>query len=206
MVLPTQVNIINDSSQRIKVKIDNDKDPKYDEITNIEPGGRFEVRGSVSGPGKYDVVIDIITNPPGPDNNEMHGTFKFDNPAFGYPHVDSDDFLYVYKVGGFAGYRAPTYGYAEIYRRNLNEGEGLRSAWGILRSDRPVKGYPYDTIDVKDFEELSKEVSQVYSQAPLPLFTIEAFMHDRGAKTWDLRIASDLFLPSPADIPVLFID
>jgi len=98
VVLPTQVDIINDSSQRIKVKIDNDKDQKYDKITNIEPGGRYETRGSVWGSvfDKVDVVIDIITNPTGPDNNERHGTFKFNNPGTGDPFVKSPDFRYGY--------------------------------------------------------------------------------------------------------------
>ena len=48
MVLPTRVNVINDSSEWVKIKINNDRDRKVDEIVNIEPGQRYETSGSVS--------------------------------------------------------------------------------------------------------------------------------------------------------------
>jgi len=194
MVLPTRVNIINDSSQRIKVKIDNDKDRKVDEITNIEPGGRFGVTGSVSGRGNYDVVIDIITNPPGPDNNEMHGTFKFDNPAFGYPSVESDD----YKWTEYPYYRDPAKQFAYHFsNKYVRESELLRSNW--------AKGLRINAFAAfqlrkgsEHFKHLdyAKDLGEFYSEAPRPLVTIEAFMQDNDAKVWDLRIAGDNFVPT----------
>jgi len=48
-------------------------------------------------------------------------------------------------------------------------------------------------------------VGSYYSEMPRPIFAIEAFMQDAGAKTWDLRIASDSFLPSASDITVIKI-
>ena len=191
MALPTQVNIINDSSQRIKVKIDNDKDPKYDEITNIEPGGRFEVRGSVSGPGKYDVVIDIITNPPGPDNNEMHGTFKFDNPAIGYPSVESDD----YKWTEYPYYRdsAKLFAYS-FSNKYVRRSELLRSNWAKGLGINAFAAFE-KREGFKDFS-VAKYLEKFYSELPRPLVTIEAFTQDIDAKVWDLRIAGDNFVPT----------
>ena len=201
MVLPTQVNIINDSSQRIKVKIDNDKDPKYDEITNIEPGGRFEVRGSVSGPGKYDVVIDIITNPPGPDNNEMHGTFKFDNPAIRYPYVESDDYKwteYPYKPqvtqhSHGQGPRPPRYNFSNRYVRRSDL---LRSNWAKGLGDEAFDALREREKGTNDYYSMAKTFQKLYSEAPRPLVTVEAFMQDNDAKVWDLRIAGDNFVPT----------
>ena len=191
MVLPTQVNIINDSSQRIKVKIDNDKDPKYDEITNIEPGGRFEVRGSVSGPGKYDVVIDIITNPPGPDNNEMHGTFKFDNPAIGRPSVESDD----YKWTEYPYYRDPAKLFAYSFsNKYVRRSELLRSNWAKGLGINAFAAFE-KREGFKDFS-VAKYLEKFYSELPRPLVTIEAFTQDIDAKVWDLRIAGDNFAPT----------
>jgi len=208
MVLPTQVNIINDSSQRIKVKIDNDKDRKYDEITNIEPGERYETSGSVWF-GKADVVIDIITNPPGPGNNERHGTFEFNNPVTGAPWVESRDFKY---------------GYIEEFDQEY-EGKNLISFRNLYSRDRefydsshngfiklPLKSYwgkpklaVYEKRIEKDQKAMDNFVGNYYSEMPRPIFTIEAFMQDAGAKTWDLRITSDSFLPTASDITAIKI-
>ena len=196
MVLPTQVNIINDSSQRIKVKIDNDKDPKYYEITNIEPGGRFEVRGSVSGPGKYDVVIDIITNPPGPGNNERCGTFRFDNPTIGRPSVKSDDYKwteYPYKrqkTGFVKTSEIILYDFSDEYVRRDNL---LRTNWAKGLSDKAFKDLR--AREGSNSYSLAKALEKLYSEAPRPLVTVEAFTQDIDAKVWDLRIAGDNFVP-----------
>jgi hypothetical protein len=225
MVLPTRVNIINDSSERIKVKIDNDKDQKYDKITNIQPGGRFEVTGSVSGFGNYDVVIDIITNPPGPGNNERHGTFKFDNPALGKPYVKSDDFKYgeiqVLDVRNYtSGYIFDKnfIRFNSEYVRDKAFDEAFTDFAGSEDLKHPLKSYwgkagkaasnlamsRKDLIE-KDQEAMDKIVREYYSEMPRPLFTIEAFMQDAGAKTWDLRITSDSFLPTASDITAIKI-
>jgi hypothetical protein len=194
MVLPTRVNIINDSSERIKVKIDNDKDRKVDEITNIEPGGRFEVSGSVSGHGNYDVVIDIITNPPGPDNNERHGTFKFDNPAFVFsPYVVSDDYSWTnYPVKLCRECDDDGWIFSERYVRS---DDLLRSNWLKGKAQR-IRAAFAALVKQEGSNSTAKNLEKLYSEAPRPLVTIEAFMQDNDAKVWDLRIAGDNFVPT----------
>ena len=169
MVLPTRVNIINDSGERIKVKIDNDRDRKFDEIINIEPGGRLDgIEGSVSGSGRFDVIVDIIINPSGPDNNIRLGGFKFDNPAFGTPYVTSSEF------------RSPMFKKrlvdSLLYDSKRDREQG-RTYWVVF--DETVKG----------------DLAAVVNSARKPTFTIEPFFNDSaaGAKVWDLRINSDNF-------------
>jgi hypothetical protein len=188
MVLPTRVNIINDSSERIKVKIDNGNDPKYDEITNIEPGSRLDgIEGSVSGSGKFDVIVDFIINPAGPDNNTRLGGFKFDNPFIGRPDVRSDEFTtldfdyrqrerfddllpYDYRLTSQAG-RANTNAKRKRYWGKLDS--------GLLDQEKSV----------------ATNRALLVNAAPKPTFTIQSFFNDdeAGAKVWDLRINSDNF-------------
>ena len=179
MVLPTRVNIINDSSERIKVKIDNDRDRKFDEIINIEPGSRLDdIEGSVWGWGKYDVIVDIITNPDGPDNNTRLGGFKFRNPSLGNPYVDSDDFTTLND--------RCSNGNAFCLRSVMPRQEGYfkKRYWGKL------------DIDLLDREEdLFVNIEMLVNSAPKPTFTVQSFFNDSeaGAKVWDLRINSDNF-------------
>ncbi|QVV68809.1 hypothetical protein [Synechococcus sp. LA31] len=182
MVLPTRVNIINNSSDRIKVKIDKDRDRKLDEIINIEPGGRLDgIEGSVEGSGRYDVIVDLITNPGGPDNNTRLGGFKFDNPSLGYPNVRSDEFTTltydVLRIGDRKQYLFSLT--REIDREFRN-----RTHWGML--DRGL----LDNSKSFDVQEIV-----LVNSAPKPSFTIESFFNDSeaGAKVWDLRINSDNF-------------
>ena len=174
MVLPTRVNIINDSSERIKLKIDYDRDRKFDEITNIEPGSRLDgTEGSVWGPGKFDVIVDIISNPAGPNNNTRFGGFKFDNPSLGYPNVRSDDFTTLSNLGDF-------------------KLEGMR-----IRSEFRPKRYwgKFDSSLLSEKLSLDAQQALLISSAPKPTFTIESYFNDSeaGAKVWDLRINSDNF-------------
>ncbi|QVV66543.1 hypothetical protein [Synechococcus sp. LA31] len=180
MVLPTRVNIINDSSERIKVKIDNDRDRKFDEITNIEPGSRLDgIEGSVWGPGKFDVIVDIISNPAGPNNNTRFGGFKFDNPSLGYPNVRSDDFTTLSL-----------------------EDERYILLSKVNRSDRIMglpKGYwgKFDSslLDMDKTPWFGEQEKLLIKSAPKPTFTIESFDNNDevGAKVWDLHVNSDNF-------------
>ena len=184
MVLPTRVNIINDSSERIKVKIDNDRDRKFDEIINIEPGSRLDdIEGSVWGPGKFDVIVDIITNPDGPDNNTRLGGFKFDNPFIGTPYVRSDDFRTLSYACTDKNICKSwfTLKYSKTTRK---ESGGQKRYWGKLDSSLLDKTPYYD-----------EQNALLINSAPKPTFTIEPFFDDSGAgaKVWDLRINSDNF-------------
>ncbi|QVV66558.1 hypothetical protein [Synechococcus sp. LA31] len=183
MVLPTRVNIINDSSQTIKVKIDNDRDRKTDKIINIESGGRFDsIEGSVSGSGNFDVIVDFIINPAGPDNNTRLGGFKFDNPFIGDPNVRSDDFTTLSPA--CTGAHKCEKEYILYSQRNRSKYDFRKRYWGKL------------DIDLLDKEEdLFVNTALLINSAPKPTFTIESFFNDSeaGAKVWDLRINSDNF-------------
>ena len=178
MVLPTRVNIINDSSERIKVKIDNDRDRKFDEIINIEPGSRLDgIEGSVWGWGKFDVIVDIITNPDGPDNNTRLGGFKFENPSLNSPYVESDDFTTLTDSCYDTKFCLRS-------RKTRNKGYLKKRYWGKL------------DIDLLDKEEdLFVNIALLVNSAPKPTFTVQSFFNDSeaGAKVWDLRINSDNF-------------
>ena len=190
LVLPTWVNIINDSSERIKVKIDNDRDPKFDEIINIEPGSRLDgIEGSVWGWGKFDVIVDIITNPDGPDNNTRLGGFKFENPSLNSPYVESDDFT--------------TLSYGEVYfdpvtsqrERKAKVEYACSNRYFRLKTDK-IKYWgklDSDLLDTK--RSYFDQLALLINSAPKPTFTIEPFFDDSGAgaKVWDLRINSDNF-------------
>ena len=177
MVLPTRVNIINDSSERIKVKIDNDRDRKFDEIINIEPGSRLDgIEGSVWGSGK-DVIVDIIANPVGPDNNSRLGGFKFENPLAVEAYVESDDFTTLTD-------RCYNNKFCLSRGKSRNKGYLKKRYWGKL------------DIDLLDKEEdLFVNIALLVNSAPKPTFTVESFFNDSeaGAKVWDLRINSDNF-------------
>ena len=177
MVLPTRVNIINDSSERIKVKIDNDRDRKFDEIINIEPGSRLDgIEGSVWGSGK-DVIVDIIANPVGPDNNSRLGGFKFENPLAGEAYVKSDDFTTLTNA-------CSSNTFCLSRSKTRNSGYLKKRYWGKL------------DIDLLDKEEdLFVNIALLVNSAPKPTFTVESFFNDSeaGAKVWDLRINSDNF-------------
>jgi hypothetical protein len=194
MVLSTKVNIINDSSERIKIKIDNDRDKKFDEIINIEPGARYnDIIGYDPGRGRWDLVIGIIKNPAGPNNNERYGTFRFDNPAFAAPYVESDDFTTLStqieaEPGKPITFLTPIkYTLSNIFNRY--DHSLLKTYWGKLDKARvediPARR-PIDQYAI--FEELN---ASLIKSAPFPRFTIEAFVPDVGYKTWDLRINSD---------------
>jgi hypothetical protein len=180
LVLPTRVNIINDSSERIKLKIDNDRDRKYDEIINIEPGSRLDdIEGSVWGRGKFDVIVDIISNPAGPNNNTRFGGFKFDNPLIGNPYVRSDDFTTLspeFPGSGTGGYIL----FSEVDRSEFFE----KRYWG-----------KFDSSLVGKTPWFGEEERLLIKSAPKPTFTIESFYNDDevGAKVWDLRVNSDNF-------------
>jgi hypothetical protein len=185
MALDTRVNIINDSSKRVKVKIDNDRDRNFDEIINIEPGGRLDgIQGSVSGAGNFDVIVDIITNPIGPDNNTRLGGFKFDNPAFSRPNVRSDVFTTARADIELAFLRDRQRGAALLTRVIERSESRLKTYWGKL--DGSLIRVPPDLSGVE---------ALLINSAPKPTFTIEAFFNDSvaGAKVWDLRINSDNF-------------
>jgi hypothetical protein len=178
LVLPTRVNIINDSSERIKLRIDNDRDRKYDDIINIEPGGRLDgIEGSVDrgwdGSG-WDVVVDLVTNPDGPDNNTRLGGFKFDNPVIDYPKVKSNDFTSLFEVPS---------DYELRYIRVRSESYP-KKYWGKLDSSLLNKKL-----------SVGAQQALLINSAPKPTFTIESFFNDSeaGAKVWDLRINSDNF-------------
>jgi len=184
LLLPTRVNIINDSSERIKVKIDNDRDRKIDDIINIEPGSRLDgIEGSVWGWGKFDVIVDIITNPDGPDNNTRLGSFKFDNPSFGTPYVESDDFTTLSRPCT-VGYECKTWFtlYSQIKRSEYDDVQ--KRYWGKLDSS---------LLDKKPY--FNEQNALLINSAPKPTFAIEPFFDDSGAgaKVWDLRINSDNF-------------
>jgi hypothetical protein len=169
MLLPTRVNIINDSSERYKLKIDNNGDRKFDKIINIEPGGRLDgIEGSAN--FGYDVVVDIIINPEGPDNNIRWGGFKFNNPTVGYPNVRSDDFTTVY------------------YSRDWLEDHVLRM------SGHPEKRYwgKLNENLLETWRRFEENTKVLINSAPKPTFTIESFFIDSiaRAKVWDLRINS----------------
>jgi hypothetical protein len=178
LVLPTRVNIINDSSERIKVKIDNDRDRKFDEIINIKPGSRLDdIEGSVWGWGKFDVIVDIITNPDGPDNNTRLGGFKFENPFTAEAYVESDDFTTLTNVC----IKEP---FCLSRSKTRTSGYLKKRYWGKL------------DIDLLDKEEdLFVNIALLVNSAPKPTFTVESFFNDSeaGAKVWDLRINSDNF-------------
>ena len=183
MVLPTRVNIINDSSERIKLKIDSDRDGKYDEIINIEPGSRLDgIEGSVSGWGEFDVIVDIITNPAGPDNNTRLGGFKFDNPSLGDPNVRSDEFTTLtYDVVKLGDISRDIFALVSKLERSF----GLnKTYWGML--DRGL---------LNNDLSLGAQNAVLLNSAQKPTFTIEPFYKDdkAGAKVWDLRINSDNF-------------
>jgi hypothetical protein len=187
LVLPTRVNIINDSSERIKVKIDNDRDRKFDEIINIEPGSRLDdIEGSVWGWGKFDVIVDIITNPDGPDNNTRLGGFKFDNPSFDTPYVRSDDFTTLSPAcTGVKNCESDFILYSEKNRSKYGSKYDLtKRYWGKLDSSLLDKTPYYD-----------EQNALLINSAPKPTFTVESFFNDSeaGAKVWDLRINSDNF-------------
>jgi len=191
MVLSTRVFVINDSSERIKIKADTDRDRQYDRITNIEPGERYEVSGSISG-SQPDVEIDIITNPVGPDNNVWHGGFRFDNPAFGSPNVESYDFTYAYAVQARRALSIKTH---NVYTRDTKR---LVTKWGKIDESetRSINDLFASIIPQSDplheiRASMGDPVEYLYRVTPRPLFTIEAFTHDQGAKTWDLRFNSD---------------
>ncbi len=188
MVLPTRVNIINDFNKTIKVKIDNDRDRHLDEIINIEPGSRLDgIEGSVSGSGKFDVIVDIIINPAGPDNNTRLGGFKFHNPFIGSPYVGSDEFTtldFDYRQRERFGDLLP-YDYrltSQAGRENTNAKR--KRYWGKLDSG---------LLDQE--KSLATNRALLVNAAPKPTFTIEAFFDDdaAGAKEWDLRINSNNF-------------
>ena len=183
LVLPTRVNIINDSSERIKVKIDNDRDRKIDDIINIEPGSRLDdIEGSVSGPGKFDVIVDIITNPDGPDNNTRLGGFKFDNPSFNTPYVRSDDFTTLSPA--CTGAHNCEREYILYSQKSRSEYDFRKRYWGK---------FDIDLVDKEEDEFVNTAL--LINSAPKPTFTVEAFFNDSeaGAKVWDLRINSDNF-------------
>ena len=194
MVLPTRVNIINDSSERIKVKIDNDRDPKFDEIINIEPGSRLDdIEGSVWRGGwfsekiKLDVIVDIITNPDGPDNNTRLGGFKFDNPTWGPPNVRSGEFTTLYEFydpNSICSSCPPVYRLQGKYSRSEL---ASKSYWGRLDSSL--------LDDLRFPFNFNEPNALLINSAPKPTFTVEAFFNDSeaGAKVWDLRINSDNF-------------
>ena len=183
-VLPTSVSIINDSSSRFKIKINNDRDQKFDKIINIEPGGRLDgIKGSVPGPGRFDVIVDIIINPAGPDNNIRLGGFKFDNPAFDFPYVKSDEFTTLgIDSRDYIGID-DDFEYKLERKRYRSESDPKRY-WGKLDSSLLDKTPYYD-----------EQNALLINSAPKPTFTIEPFFDDSGAgaKVWDLRINSDNF-------------
>ena len=188
MALPTRVNIINDSSERIKVKIDNDRDPKFDEIINIEPGSRLDdIEGSVWGRGKFDVIVDFIINPTGPDNNTRLGGFKFDNPFIGDPNVRSNEFTtLLIDYGDSFGTldELPEYNLeSKLYQSKYKP----KSYWGRLDSSL--------LDDLRFPLNFNGPNALLINSAPKPTFTVEAFFNDSeaGAKVWDLRINSDNF-------------
>lgn len=215
MVLPTRVNVINDSSEWVKIKINNDRDRKVDEIVNIEPGQRYETSGSVSSTSnnpkkrRWDVVIDIITNPEGSGNNEEMGTFRFDNPFLGPPKCSSRKHQYI-----SARHDIPAFGprklldgltLDDVYARpssldgiqiSIDDKQSLKTYWATWPENSRTPNSVFTNRLPKRSEELYQSILTAYSEANQPIIAIEAFMHDVGAKNWDLRIASDGFLPS----------
>jgi hypothetical protein len=186
MFLATRVNILNDTGERIKLKIDNNRDRKYDAIVNIEPGGRLDrIEGSVR--DGFDVIIDIVINPVGPNNNTRLGGFKFNKPSAGDPNVRSDEFTTLdltpnQRRGGWMYYLSRI----AYFRDSLGKkywGRFSESLLGDIES-------PYD-IESIESNEFGPQVALLVNNAPKPTFTIESFS---GAYAeWDLRINSDNF-------------
>jgi hypothetical protein len=180
LVLPTRVNIINDSSDRIKVKIDNDRDSKPDENINIEPGGRFDgIEGSLW--WKSDVIVDVIINPAGPDNNTGLGGFKFDNPSIGWPNAKSDQFTTLRQDVVRIDQKNQSIFYLV---NNFDRKFDRRSYWGML-----------DGGLLDNSLTFGAQLKVLVNTAQKPTFTVDAFYNDDevGAKVWDLRVNSDNF-------------
>lgn len=215
MVLPSTVNVINDSKERIKIRVDVNHNKKSDEIINIEAGERHEITGTYSNWGKSgkqlssDIVIDLITNPEGPKNNERQGSMSFDNPGLGPPTCHSK------RIGNKAQLEYISTGRTNSYvgPGTLVDGLDLKTRyerpWRGDEAQRPLKTYwaswSYDERrDIlpnqlpKGSEELYQSIVKAYTEVSF-IATVQAFMHDNGAKTWDLRIASEGFIPSASD-------
>ena len=171
MVLPTRVKFVNETDQRIKLRLGK----KDNQIVNLAPGDVFSASGSVN--FAFDIEVDIIINPKGPDNNTYLGEFRFNNPAVGSPNVRSDDFRYYEPVTLDAG----------IYEQKFIRDDTPRYVtWGS------VPGELKTTRLQTPFGDL--ELSKFQGFASAPLFEIKAFSEDIGAKDWDLRITA---VPDP---------
>ena len=173
MVLPTRVKFVNETDQRIKLRLGK----KDDQIVNLAPGEVFSASGSVN--FAYDIEADIIINPKGPDNNTYLGEFRFNNPAVGFPNVRSDDFYY-FNERFFDGGE-----YSQIYNRGDS---GLETKWGVL----PNGLMPIRITKETDFEKLT--LFEALGFAPAPVFDIKVSDKDVDAKDWELRITA---VPDP---------
>ncbi len=188
IILPTRVNIINDSGERIKLKIDNKGGKKYDEIVNVESGGRLDgIEGSDYSWNGFDVVVDIIINPVCPKNKTRLGGIKFNNPTVGDPIVSSDEFT---TLGIFQGYEYEL-------KEKVARGEGRpKRYWGKLNEAQLTEEFPGFGKTEEDFNAaqaaIDRQIAVLVNSAPKPTFTIESFFIDSvaRAKVWDLRINS----------------
>lgn len=148
--------------------------------------------------------MNFTLNPEGPDNNEPIGGFKFNNPTLGNPKAYSDDFWLITneftwvrktKHTPLIGEKWRTSGYANVAVRGSKVAP-LRTTWGkpapILD---PRAGFPAHEREPHD--EVSKYLGYDFIEDSLygfrkdsPIFDMEAFTHDQGAKFWDLHIKS----------------
>ena len=171
MVLPTEVNFINESKERIKIA-----------GVNIKPGESKRLSGSKN--GGYDIEADIIINPEGPGNNARLGAFKFNNPAIGKPNVRSDEFYW------FGMQTIDSFGFSETstnyHHELLRKPSSRKSTWGALPENYEPKQKGVGTFG----RSSSFTVFEDQGFAAIPIFDIEAFPQDDGAKKWDLRIVS----------------
>lgn len=171
MVLPTEVNFINESKERVKIA-----------GVNIKPGESKRLSGSKN--GGYDIEADIIINPEGPGNNTRLGAFKFNNPAIGDPNVRSDEFYW------FGEQTISTFGFSatskDYHHELLRNRWNRKSTWGALPEgyERKQKGRGIAS------RSSSFTVFEDQGFAASPIFDIEAFPQDDGAKKWDLHIVS----------------
>lgn len=183
------MNFINDANERVKIKIARKGN---DEIINVEPGKHFRTSGSVN--FGFDIEVDIIINPKGPDNNERLGDFKFNNPAVGSPSARSTSFYWTALSPIISsGSRL----YVEYKNKYDREKSRTKVVWG-LKPAGVAKDIPFPAgLEENPFSlELFRfELSEVWFQAA-PIFETEAFMQDDGAKKWDLRIKTvPVYLP-----------
>lgn len=175
--LPAELNLINDSAQRIKIRIKN----KNDKVSNLDPGESLKVSGSKN--LDYGTEIDIIINPKGPGNNSYLAEFQLYNPATEDNTAESDN-LY---ANPFANYN---HGYKGIQG-------GPKKTWGLLPGGYALTqkygAMGYEVNQLVPTPRTSFPLGSIFfgffsMLTPSLMFEAETSMQVNGAKKLDLYI------------------